>query len=158
MRYALVAFLVCAAGALAGCEPKLIPGTDLRDTKEDREILDVIGTYRNAMETRNSEAILKLVASNFFETSGSPEGNDNFDRVGLQAKLKTWTEKASSVRVAIEVKQITFEGDQAKVRYFFDANFQIPGPNNTQQWKRETDTKEMLLRREDKTWKIVSGI
>ena len=158
MRYALVALLVCAAAALAGCEPKLIPGTDLRDTKEDREILDVIGTYRNAMETRSADGILKLMAKNFFETSGSPEGNDNFDRVGLQAKLKTWTEKASSVRVAIEVKQITFEGDQAKVRYFFDANFQIPGPNNTQQWKRETDTKEMLLRREDKTWKIVSGI
>ena len=44
------------------------------------------------------------------------------------------------------------------VRYFFDVSFQIPGPEETLQWKRETDTKEMQLKREDGLWKIVSGI
>jgi hypothetical protein len=62
------------------------------------------------------------------------------------------------VRAALEVKDVFVEGDKAVVRYFFDVSFQIPGPDDTLQWKRETDTKEMQLRREEGAWKITGGI
>jgi SnoaL-like domain len=158
MRHALAALSVCAAMAWTGCTPSLIPGTDVRDTAQNREILDVVGTYRNALEARNVEGVMKLVSKGFFEDSGTPDGSDDFDYNGLQAKLKTWAERTTTVRVAMEVKQITIDGARAKVRYYYDLNFLMPGPNNTPLWKRETDTKEMTLRRESGAWRIVSGV
>ena len=158
MRAALATFSVCAAVAGAACATGLIPGTDLRDTRQNREILDVVGAYRNALEGRNVEGVMKLVSKSFFEDSGTPDGSDDFDYQGLEAKLKGWAEKTTTVRVAMEVKQITLEGPLAKVRYFYDLNFLIPGPNNTSVWRRETDTKEMRLRQENGAWRIVSGV
>ena len=158
MRPALAALLFCCATLLAGCLPKLIPGTEIKDTPDSREILDVIGNYKASLEARNVDGILKTVAKTFFETSGTPEGNDDYDYAGLEAKLRGWEKKTKAVRAAIEVKDIFVDTDDAHVRYFFDVSFQIPGPDNTQQWKRETDTKEMVLKRLDGAWKIIGGI
>ena len=58
----------------------------------------------------------------------------------------------------LEVKAINVTKDQAQVQYFFDVNYEIPGPDNTTQWKRETDTKEMTLKLEGSMWRIICGI
>lgn len=158
MRQALAAMLVCAATVLTGCMPKLIPGTEIKDTPDSRQILDLIGSYKASLEARNVDGVLKTVDKTFFETSGTPEGGDDYDFAGLEQKLRSWEQKTKAVRAAIEVKDIFVDGDNAHVRYFFDVSFQIPGPDNTLQWKRETDTKEMLLKRIDSAWKITGGI
>ena len=158
MRPALAALLVCFATVLAGCTPKLVPGTEIKDTPDARQILDLIGNYRVSLEARNVEGVLKLVSGSFFENSGTPEAGDDYDRAGLEQKLRAWANKTNAVRATIEVKDILVNGDTAHVRYFFDVSFQIPGPDNSLQWKRETDTKELVVKREDGTWKIASGI
>lgn len=155
MRHALATSL---AVLLAGCAPSLIPGTDIKDTPESRKIIDVIGSYRAGLEGRNVERIMKLVAKGFFENSGTPEGGDDYDVQGLEARLKTWAEQTRAVRASIEVKSITFEDGRARVIYFYDVNYQIPGTDGVLLWKRDTDTKEMTLVKEGGVWRIQSGI
>lgn len=152
------AALAALAMLFAGCAPKLIPGTEIKDTSDSRAILDLVGTYKNDLEAKNVDGILKLVSKTFFENSGTPEGTDDYDLAGLDQKLRAWASKTKSVRAAVEVKDVFVDGDRALVRYFFDVSFQIPGPDETLQWKRETDTKEMQLKREEGAWKVVSGI
>ncbi len=158
MRPASAALLACVTLLLAGCAPRLIPGTDIKDTSDTRDILDLVGTYKNALEAKDVDAILKLASKSFFENSGTPEGGDDYDFAGLEQKLQAWAAQTKAVRAALEVKDVFVEGDKAVVRYFFDVSFQIPGPDDTLQWKRETDTKEMQLRREEGAWKITGGI
>ncbi|HEY3451589.1 MAG TPA: hypothetical protein VGK67_34845 [Myxococcales bacterium] len=158
MRPALAPLFACLIALILGCAPKLIPGTEIKDTSDTRAILDLVGTYKNNLEAKNVDGILKLVSKTFFENAGTPEGNDDYDYAGLEQKLRSWAGTTKAVRGAIEVKDIFVDVDKAVVRYFFDVSFQIPGPDDTMQWKRETDTKEMQLKREDGLWKITSGI
>jgi hypothetical protein len=158
MRRAHLAALIVVAAAAVGCSPKMIPNSEIRDTEENRQILSVIAAYKNALEGRNVERIMSLVSESFFETSGTPDGEDDYDYEGLQNRLKEWAERTRSIRAELKVRSIEVEGDQARARYFYDINYQIPGPEGVPQWKRESDTKEMHLQREGSVWRITSGI
>lgn len=155
MRHALATSL---AVLLIGCAPSLIPGTEIKDTPESRKIVDVVSNYRAGLEGRNVERIMKLVAKTFFENSGTPEGDDDYDVQGLEARLKTWAEQTKAVRASIELKSMVIEGNRARLTYFYDVNYQIPGTDGVPLWKRDTDTKEMTLVKEGGVWRIQSGI
>ena len=159
MRHALAALLLLSAPAAVGCSPRLIPGTEIKDTPDSHQILDVVGAYQKALERRDIDKIVRLTSPTFFETSGTADTKDDYDRAGLETKLRTWLEKTRSVRVNdFTVKTITVEGDSAKVQYFFDVSYQIVGPDNVPQWKHDSDTKEMMLKREAGMWRITGGI
>ena len=98
--------LACTTMLIMACAPKLIPGTEIKDTTDSRAILDLVGTYKNDLEAKNVEGILKLVSKSFFENSGTPEGTDDYDYAGLEQKLRGWAEKTKAVRAAIEVKDV----------------------------------------------------
>jgi hypothetical protein len=63
-----------------------------------------------------------------------------------------------SVRAEIQLKTITIEGDVARAPYFYELNYQIPGPSSTPIWKREADTNMLVLRLEDGVWRITGGV
>ena len=164
---ALLSALILAFLASA-CAPKMIPGTNIEDTEDARELMDVMRTYTAALEARDTETILGLTSKDFFETSGTVEGEDDFDRAGLEERLKSWFEHFHAIRSRIEVRKITYDTDpdgnvlKAHVAYFYDISFQVPEGNGSSKlvWQTESDTKEMCLQREgdDKLWRILYGI
>ncbi|MGI5861516.1 MAG: DUF4440 domain-containing protein [Myxococcales bacterium] len=154
----LLAIAVLAAASLTGCAPKLIPGTEILDNEESREILSVLSAYTSALETRNVDRILALASDDFFETSGTADGEDDFDKAGLQERLKAWSIEVKAVRAKLQVKNITVQGDSANAAYFFDLSYQVAGSDGKLVWKNESDAKQMTFRREDGAWKITSGI
>lgn len=167
-RILSLAFLLIVALSASACSPKMIPGTTIEDTDDSRELMDVMRTYTAALEARDTEKILAMASQDFFETSGTVEGDDDFDRAGLEARLKGWFDHFHAIRTRIEVRKITYETDadgnvtKAKVAYFYDINFQVPEGDGSDKlvWRTESDVKEMGLRREgdDKQWKILYGI
>lgn len=158
MRRAHLAALFLAAAAIAGCGPKMIPNSEIQDTEENRQILSVISAYKSALDDRNVDKLMGLVSKSFFENSGTPSGEDDYNYEGLQQRLTTWAEQIKAIRADVRVKTITTEGDTARAQYFYELNYQVPGAGGTMQWKHEADTKEMVLRREGSVWRIVSGI
>jgi hypothetical protein len=157
-KFAQVVILLMLITGLTttACSPRFLPGTDIQDTPANHEILSVIANYRDAMVNRNADAIMKLVSGSFFDSSGGPEAT--YDYLGLSEKTKEWAQVTKRVRLNIQVKSIAIEGDQAKAKYFYDLDYQVPGPENTLIWKHDSDTKEMSLLYEGKQWKITSGI
>lgn len=159
-------FCLLALAFASACAPKLIPGTLIEDTDEARQILEVMRAYTDALEARDIDRILALTSPSFFETSGTVEGDDDFDRQGLELKLKEWFGHFKSVRSRIEVRKITFESNpedkivKAAVVYFYDISFQVPEGNGSSKlvWRTEADTKEMGFQLEDGLWKILYGI
>ena len=153
---------------LSACSAKMIPGTNIEDTSEARERIDVMRAYTEALESRNIEKILAMASKDFFETCGTIEGNDDFDRSGLEAHLKTWFDHFKAIRSRIEVRKISYDMDaegkiiRARVAYFYDISFQVPEGNGSDKliWQTESDTKEMgfQLEGDDNLWKILYGI
>lgn len=159
-------FCILALLFTSACATKLIPGTLIEDTEEARQLLDIMRAYTSALEARDTEKILALTSNDFFETSGTVEGSDDFDRTGLELKLKDWFGHFKSVRSRIEVRKITFETNpdgkiiKAAVIYFYDINFQLPEGDGSDKlvWRAESDTKEMGFQLEGGLWKILYGI
>lgn len=161
-------FIAALALTASACAPKMIPGTTIEDTEEARELIDVMRTYTAAIEARDTEKILAMTSRDFFETSGTVEGSDDYDRAGLEERLKDWFEHFKAIRTRIEVRKISYDTDaegkilKARVAYFYDISFQVPEGNGSDKliWQTESDTKEMGLQREgdDKLWRILYGI
>jgi hypothetical protein len=156
MRRALA--LLFALTASVACAPKLIPGTEIRDSDDNRQILEVFSAYRTALEARSVDGIMKLVHPSFFDDSGTPDGSDDFDYKGLKGKLTNWVEKTQTVRANLQVKRIDVKANLATVKYFYDLNYEILGPDGAPTWKRDSDSKETTLRRVDGRWMIVRGL
>ena len=147
-----------AALTLTACGPKLIPGTEVRNTDENREILAVIEEYRVGIEERNPEKILSLVSPTFFEDAGTPEAGDDYDFAGLKARLETWGNKVQSARADFTVKRIAVKDGTAVAQYFYEVNYQVRSPSGPPAWSREADTNQLTLREEDGRWRIVNGL
>ena len=156
MRRALA--LLIASTGLAACGPKLIPGTEIRDNDDNHQILALLTEYRGALEARSVDSVMKLVSPRFFDDAGTADGGDDFDYEGLRAKLANWVSKTQTVRANIQVRRIDVKGDLATVRFYYELNYQLKGMEDGLTWKRDADSKEMTLRREEGRWMISRGI
>jgi len=156
MRTFLV--LVAAVG-LAGCGLHKIPGTDIDDTSETRAILDVVGKFRNAVESRNTQALIDLADESFRDDGGSASPDDDLEYKTLFTALPARFQRWDDVRLDLSVRRIELnpENTAARVTYSYTMSFRMP--SLTQRTQSETDIKQMVLKRSgDKEWKIVSGI
>ena len=150
---------LCAAAALAtlaGCMPRRLPGTDIEDTPDSRAVLDVLNAYTRAMESRNAQAILKLVSPSFHDDAGTGTPQDDLDAERLKQVLPERLERVEDLRLDITVKKMSFADDSAEVVYFYQSSFRVPAFSNKP--KNESGLKKMELRREGGAWKMVSGI
>ncbi len=144
--------------AAAACSPSLIPGTEIEDSDENREIIDVVAAYKKGLEERNVESIMRLVSPSYFENSGTPEPADDADYTDLQQKLTEWARQASRVRADIRLKAIQITGKTAKAQYFYEMNYQMPGVSEIPTWSRQADTAEFAFVREENVWRFVRGL
>jgi hypothetical protein len=145
--------------ALTACEPTLIPNTHVEDTAENREIVDFVEKYRNAIETRNTPALLALASPNYFDDMGTPAGQDDIDYDGLKAGLVRLREEVLGARYQISYRAVTYDdvGSRVLVDMLYTGWFRVntsDGPT----WKRKLEPHRIILAREDGHLRIVSGM
>ncbi len=153
-RTALVAPLVLAALA---CTPHRIPGTEVRDTKENRAVYDVVRAYREALEKKDAAAVLALVAPDYYDNAGTPDPSDDLDRARLEQTLPQDLARAQSLKVDFTVRAIDVKGDRAEVELFYDEYYRVKTPAGDVP-RRDSDVHRMRLERIDGVWKIASGL
>lgn len=98
-------------GALAlgmlGCVPKLIPGTLVDDTKENRTVAFFFKTYKAAVEGRDVDQIMHLVAPDYQDTKKHPDGRlIRYDRSVLQDRLRQDFDKVKMLSLQIYLERI----------------------------------------------------
>ncbi|MCS6858506.1 MAG: hypothetical protein NZM37_12390, partial [Sandaracinaceae bacterium] len=76
----------------SACSVRLIPNTDVPDTQENREIIEVVESYRHAVESRNPAAVLRLVSREYYDDNGTPSTDDDVDYQNLSEILSRWPE------------------------------------------------------------------
>ncbi len=154
----LAALLSVSLGLMA-CPPRKIPGTEIDDTDDARAVLNTMESYRKGVEKRDAEAITRLIDESFKDDGGNTDPGDNLVYKDLPGKLKERFDKLDDVRLEMTVRRLEMDKDEqvARATYTFTITWRLPGLTNRTQ--RESDVKQMILRRHEKNdWRIVSGI
>ena len=150
--------LVLVVATLMGCaHARLIPGTRVEDTKENRDLIDVCEKYRRAMEERDAPTLLSLAHPKYYEDSATPVGSDDFGYEGLKDVLRRWLPAVKTLRYNIEYRKVDVEGTHAKVDIRYDASYQL-ATDMGDRWERKQNDKRIELENDGKRWLIIAGM
>ena len=149
--------LAAGLALLAACAPRLLPGTDIRDTPENRAVYDVVRAYQQALERRDAPAILALVAPDYFDNAGTPDPSDDIDRARLEKTLPADLAKLEGVRLDVTMRNIQVQGDNAIAEVFYETYYRVETPAGPVP-RRDSDVHQIHLRKIEGAWKITSGL
>ncbi len=138
------------------CGPKFLQGTEIRDTPDTRAIANALEAYRQAMEKRDPQEVLALVAPNYFDNSGTPDPADDIDRAGLEKRLEDLT-NVLALRLQLTVRDIQVKGDQGRAEVFFDQYYRVNTPNGPVA-RHDADVHRLTLQKLAGAWKFTSGL
>lgn len=154
IRRALSLALLAAATA---CAPRLIPGTEVKDTKENRAVYDVVDAYVKAMNKRDAAAVLALVAPDYFDDAGTPEPGDDLDRAALEKSLAQDLAKLETERLALTIRRIDVQDQTGFAEVFYDNYYRVQTPAGPVA-RRDTDVHRIRVKREAGRWLIAAGL
>jgi hypothetical protein len=152
-----LALPVLAALLLTACGPRLLPGSDIHDTRDTRAIANLVQSYRQALEQRDASAVLALVSPDYFDTAGTTGPEDDVDRAELERRLPADLAKVEAIRLELTLRKIDVEGDRAEAELFYDGWYKVKTPSGTVP-RRDTDVHRMRLRKVAGQWRIASGL
>ncbi len=150
-----------ACSLLVGCSAKKIPGTEIDDNDDTRQILAVMEQFRKAMETKDAQTILDLSDESFKDDGGSAGPEDDLDYKQLFTLLPARMSQFADVKLEVSVRKIEIDRElgTARATYTWNSNFKLPTLNPKPQ--SESDIKQMTFLLADKSkrlWKITSGL
>ena len=149
---ALVSCLMCA------CAHRTIPGTSVRDTKANRDVLKIVAELREGLQRRDVKAVLALVSPEFYEDMGTPDPKDDYGYTELKDKILPNTMALThELYVAFDANDVFIEGNKAHadVRYFSRVRLKLPSGS---QWDTHKEFNRISMVREGNAWKIISGL
>ena len=150
--------IVCllALAALVACAHATIPGTNVPDNPQNRAVLEVLAEYKQAMEARDPNALLALAAPDYFDR-GSNRPNEPRDLEGLRRTLPKDFSGVRALKLDIDIRNLTIQGDRAQVDFFAVMRYAVAVPNG-EKWFTESDDQRMKFERIGSDWKISSGM
>ncbi|ATB27355.1 YybH family protein [Melittangium boletus] len=149
--------LVSALLVLSACGPHFIPGTQIADTRDTRAILEVMERFRSAIEARDAKAIEGLVSKSFRDNSGTEDPQDDLTAGNLAQVLPEMFSRLENPRVDMDIRRVDVKPDGAAVViYYWNSSWRAPSLLDKPQ--RDSELEQMVLQKEDGTWRIVSGI
>jgi hypothetical protein len=156
MNRALLALSLLVA---VGCGPSMIPGTQVEDNAENREIADLIEKYRLAVEHRDVAALREMISRRYFSNAGTTsESNDDFGYERIEAKLlPSLRDSIKSVQFTVILRRVEIHPDRALAEFeYFYKFFYVDGGKD--RWSSKNDFARVEFTREDGVWRIISGL
>lgn len=149
---------LCAAllAGLSGCANKMIPGTEIPDTDDTQAIIEVVNQYRQALERKDVDGVVKLLSEDFRDTAGTGTPADDLYYRDMREVLPTRFAKVENLRADFNIRTIDVDNGRAQVVYHFNTEYRLPEYKTKP--VRNSDLQRMFLKKVDGSWKIVSGI
>jgi hypothetical protein len=143
---------------LTACGHGNIPNTRVPDTSDNREVVDFVEKYRQAVEERNVGSLLVLASRDYHDDMGTPSGEDDIDYERLREILLRMRDEVDTARYQISYRDITFaQGERVHVDVMYTGWFRIETPDGPK-WERRLEPHRLVLAREDGQYRIVSGM
>lgn len=146
---ARLALSLVATVVLAACGPKLIPRTEIVDSKDNRDLIDVLMKYKEAFEAKDAKAVAALASPHYLDA------RDSISYETLEKQLTAYFEKTKQIHMEVTPRRAAIEGDHGRLDYIFALNYVLN--TSEPQWRSQTDDKRMTFEREGNGWKVTSG-
>lgn len=141
-----------------GCAHQLIPGTQVLDTPQTREIYDVVVKLRHCLQDRDAANLMTLISPAYFEDNGTPDPRDDYGYLELKERLvHDSLDAAKEFVVSFQIFDIVIDGNiaHADVRYSSRTRLELPAGRL---WDTNRDFDRIEFLREDGIWRITSGL
>lgn len=141
------------------CAPRMIEGTRIPDTAENRVIVDLVERYRLAVERRDVDALREMMSRRYFETAGTTANTEDdygYDQF-VSSVLPLLTNDVKSVQFYIYLRGIEIRGDRAFAEYeYYYKFYYVDGGKDG--WASKNDFARLEFVLEDGVWRIVAGM
>lgn len=159
----ILLFCVVSAcfGAFLGCKPSLLPGTKIEDTPENQAVVRFLEKYRNAVQTRSADDVLKLVASDYWEDGGTTNQADDYGVEKLERELAERFSHTRVIHLELLVQHVAHEENRVFVDYKYSQRALL-ALGSGDKWVSHTDVNRLVLRKtgdgEEASFQILSGL
>lgn len=144
--------------ALGGCAHDTIPNTKVEDTADNREVVDFVEKYRRAVEARDVATLLSLASRDYFDDMGTPTGTDDVDYDTLKLGLGRVRNEVTDARYQISYRGLTYmPNERVLVDLLYTGWFKVATPDGPQ-WRRRLEPHRIVLAREARDYRILSGM
>ena len=159
MKNLISSLIIALAITAVGCAHGTIEGTNVPDTDENRAVLEVLTTYRSAMQERDADKIISLVATDYFEDMGTIDQSDDYGYQHLTENVIPNSLKvAQEVYLTFEIHSIEVDGDSAWADVRYNARAKL-GLSSGDMWETHKDFNRIELSINDKgRWVIKAGL
>ncbi|HET8541828.1 MAG TPA: hypothetical protein VFL83_18265 [Anaeromyxobacter sp.] len=156
MKTTRIAILLALA---AGCGLRTLPGTDVPSTSDTRAIYDVIQRWVTAMNDRDAEGVLAVVAAQYFDDAGTPDPGDDLDRGRLEKALPEDFARVEGTKLAVTIRRIDVDdkAGTATAELYYDSYYRVQTPNAPVP-RRDSDVYKLKLKRLAEGWRITAGL
>jgi phage gp29-like protein len=137
----------------------MIPETQIPNTSENREIVQVVEKYRQAIENRDIKALKSLVSRKYYENaSTTSDDSDDYGYAQLEEKiLPLLKDNIKNVQYVITLKKIEVKDEKAFADYEYNSKFfYVEG--GKEQWSAKNDFNRLEFIKEDGVWRILRGL
>lgn len=142
---------------MVACAHDPIPGTTIEDTPENRDILKVVEAYQQAIERRDSDALMALVSPRYFEDNGNSDKTDDYDYSGLKSSLPRDFSRTKAMQLTVRVDDVRVTENKAFAEIFYTFRAQSEYPSGLQ-WESGSDRARIRFEKTDGRWLIVAGL
>jgi len=166
-KYLLTSLLAVSIVPAVACKKdRMIAGTQIPDTDENRDILRVLERYRTAFVRRDAAGVLATAHPTYFDTSGTDDPGDDLQYEQLAPVLRQRMAQIDSVRFTIDYLEIQVTSDRAVVRVWIDASFRLASLEDAEtgdervqgRHTRKQDHAMFELVRDQGAWRITRGL
>jgi hypothetical protein len=160
-----VIVLAVSVALAPGCGPGTINDSrvvareaEIADTPENRAIVQLVDSYRRALEDKDLGTLRNLISHSYYENGGTSHTTvDDYGYDGLMEVFALYAQNVRTLRLQVRIRRIEIEGERANVYVDFGYNmlYIIDGQ---ERWQVDSDLNRMELVREDGQWRVVAGL
>lgn len=128
------------------------------DTKEHREVLEVLYNYRLALVAKDFGALNRLISADYYDNAGTTHTTaDDYGREELNEIFEMMAQYAENIQYRVLVKGVVVDGARAHIDYEYRYSYQYKiGDEVT--WDAGVDVNRLQLVLEQDRWRITSGL
>ena len=131
---------------------------EIHNTDANREVVDLLLRYRNAMVSRNVGELKRMIGDGYYENAGTTDTTtDDYGAAELDKVFEMIANHTQSVKYEITVKALRIDGERASIDYEYRYAFQYQVDEQAS-WDAGTEVNRLELESQDGEWKIVSGL
>ena len=151
--------LIAVLPFLFACGPKYIPGTQIPDRPEYREILQLVERYKEALEKRDVKTLAAMVSRKYYENAGTTStSRDDYGYEGLVKRVFPYLQdNVKAVQYRIHVQRIKINKNRAYAEFEYWAKVLIE-VGGEKKWIFKNDFDRLDFVREDGVWRIIRGM